>query len=105
MKKMRTLTILVLAVILLLSFVVLANAQDKKVVKKVVKTAEKVIKTDKGTCPHSTAKCSDKSDKACCAKGDKVHIKNAKATGECCSKASADCNTKCEPTKVKKENK
>jgi|SaaInl7_135m_RNA_FD_contig_21_675194_length_406_multi_8_in_0_out_0_1 hypothetical protein len=98
---MKKLSILALAVILLMSFVVLATAQDK-VIKKAAKKVEAVVKGEKKACPHATVKCADK---PCCAKGEKVHIKNAKKDGECCSKATADCKTKCDKTKVKKEKK
>jgi len=101
---MKKISILALTVILLMSFVVMATAQDK-VVKKVADKVEKTVKGEKKACPHSTAKCGDKADKACCSKGEKVHIKNAKKDGGCCSKAAADCSTKGEKAKVKKEKK
>ncbi|MBC8186165.1 hypothetical protein H8E88_34210 [candidate division KSB1 bacterium] len=101
---MKKLSILALAVILLMSFVVMATAQDK-VVKKVADKVEKTVKGEKAKCPHSTAKCSETAGKPCCSKGEKVHIKNAKKDGECCSKATADCKTKCEGTKAKKGKK
>ena len=96
---MKKLFILALTVILVMSFVVMATAQDK-VVKKAKKKVEEVVKGDKKPCPHATEKCAEK---PCPTKGDKVHIKNAKKDGECCPKAKADCKTKCDKTKKDKK--
>ena len=107
MKRMKMFGVLSLAVILLISFAVLTNAQDKKVTEKAAKAVEKVVKVEDKKCPHAATVKGDKEcDKPCCAKEcDKVHIKDAKKDAACCPQATEECKAKCEQAKTEKEKK
>ncbi len=107
MKQIKLLSIISLAVILLFSFVLLAQAQDKKVTEKAAKEAAKVVKVEDKKCPHSaTANCEKECSKDCCSKeGNKAHMHNAKKEGACCPQASEECKAKCEQAKTEKEKK
>ena len=109
MKSIKMLGVMSLAVVLLFSFVVLAQAQDKKVTEKATKEAAKEVKVEEKKCPHSaTANCEKECSKPCCSKeGDKAHahIKDAKKDGACCPQATEECKAKCEQAKTEKEKK
>ena len=95
-----------LAVVLLVSFVVFANAQDKKVVKKMTEKVEKAVKGEKAKCCPGTTdkKCSDATKKAHSEKCCTEHKKDVKKS-ECCTKVAPDCKTKCPLDKAKKDKK
>lgn len=109
MKNLKTIGILVLAVVLVVSFTVFANAQDKSTVKKVAKKVEKAVKGDKAKCcSESTAKkCCDSAKKADAAKCCEGHAKMEKKS-DCCAKgagANKDCKGECDHHKGDKDKK
>lgn len=119
MKGLKTFLAFFLAVVLLMSFVVLAAGQDKKDIKKTTKTTEQAVSTEKAKSPNAETTKYKKLEKGECphSKDVKALIKNAVTKTDCETKCkaeceqSAKCQTECqkacekEATKIEKEKK